>query len=639
MRMQKKLAIASLALALGFGARAARADQHLAGSDTLHDFTVQMLTDCPNTGKGNGTGDLIYDGGGSGNGETAMVTGANPANQFVAPMSRNLKTAAVTGGQCASGGSAQGLNMGLDGVSVVRDEDTIAGCDTLAYSTTITVNDENGVAGLQCPGCINTNQYKFQDWRDVLRVLYGGFTHDTLPSSDNPYDPCKKLEPGRSAFGTGNVNQQCNSDVRNSLVNHWGNLFQGTCGTEKCTQLKHAFRRDDSSGTTDVFTVLLSLPSQGKPNDASPSPYCSGHNQHDDDPIRRSCDGNGNTAGENVCQPRNAKAKPYLEGGGSTDDTTLDLTNTPQYDPAVAHTGDLGVVQVVLVPEGVSTTISHNVTPCDFGSFDLADNTVAMQLSGARCPDGTPQILNKCFVPQDASGNFGCLNFAANTPPIGNLKTIDGRAYNLILRTGNNNSTSIVKDTNNNPVTMAIYRLHETQVMAGASKGTTPAVTCREDDSTSQIGCMVQASPCSIGYAGREAANKTTIANDDVRSLFVSRADVSGVTDPNDTDVRLLLSNTCTLNGSGTYAQRYPISRRLWLNTLVGFSSSSIPTTQKTLATCWADRYYSDNLISKFGFITLDGDPNHCSKADPSNSGPGRGVCQLAPVGSTVVCQ
>jgi hypothetical protein len=662
--MQKKIAIASIALALGLGASAAHAQQTLAGSDTLRDLTTQMLIDCPSTGTGSSpAGDLSYIGGGSGNGENAMVLGTNPANQWVAPMSRNLKTSVVSGSAslhqtaCNSEsastnpGTAQGINMGLDGVSVVRRESSIdtansnaKACDTLAYSTTIDVTDGSGDG--TCPGCTAStttghHNYVLSDWRDVLRIVYGGFTNDTIPSTDKPYNPCKRQEPGRSA-ATGA--QDCNSDVRNALVNKWGNLFQNQSCADKalgtassgCTQLKHAFRRSDSSGTTDVFTVLLSMPSQS----STVSPYCSGHDQLDSDPIRRVCAGTGNLGaglgdGEQVCQPRDAKALVYptnnriaLKGGTNNDSTP--------WNPAVDNTGDLGLVQTVLIPEGAETQAA-NKTPCKFGTFGLTAMPDSDQLSGVRCPNGTPQVLLKCFFPKDASGNYGCLNSSVNVPQIGELKTIDGRAYNKILRSGNDPDTNIVADKNGVQVTGAYYRIHQSTVMPGAD--TAGAVACNENDSTSQIGCLVQASPCSIGFAGREAANNTTIANNDVRSLNLPIADATGVAQPTDADVRLLLSGTCTAGGTSTFAQRYPLSRRLWLNSVVGFGSSSIPTTQKNLAACWQDRYYSDNLIKKYGFITLDDDPGHCSKSDPSTVGAGQTACKLAIQPASVVCQ
>ena len=63
--------------------------------------------------------------------------------------------------------------------------------------------------------------------------------------------------PSRSSSTGAGSTKFCNSDVRYALVNNWNNLFQEGAGCngadpDACTQLKHAFRRDDVSGTTDV---------------------------------------------------------------------------------------------------------------------------------------------------------------------------------------------------------------------------------------------------------------------------------------------------------------------------------------------------------------------------------------------------
>jgi len=665
--MQRKLAIASALLALGSGVAHAQTI-NMAGSDTLHDFTVEMLTLCPGTGTGaTPAGDLNYVGGGSSNGENAITLGTNPTGQWVAPMSRNLKTSVVSGGTStvptacnnettgSPPGTAQGIIMGLDGVSVVRRESSLGttACDTLAYNTQISVTDSSGDG--TCPGCTGsagTHKYTFPDWRDVLRVVYGGFTHNTLPGSDNPYNPCKRAEPGRDGAG----GQDCKSDVRVSLVNSWSNLFQNQSCADKdlgagaCTQLKHAFRRSDASGTTDVFTVLLSMPKQDGTTSGYPNgPYCSGMDQKDNDPIRRACGGTGNLgggleSGEQVCQAREftAMAFPTAKGplrGGSGNDST-------PWKNAVDFQGDLGLVQTILVPEVAVADLpkARNITPCKFGTFGLAAMPDSDQLSGVRCPNGTNQVLLKCLYPKDASGNYGCLNSAVNVPPIGELQTIDGRAYNKVVRYGNDPDVNILADKNGVQVVGGYYRLHQSTIMPGASAGPsgTTGVACNEDDSTSQIGCLVQASPCSIGFAGREAADKTTIANNDVRSLSMTAADAtSSITaNPTNADVRLLLSTTCTLASTGTYAQRYPLSRRLWLNTLVGFSNvAAHSASQDKLATCWKDRYYSDFLIKKYGFVTLDDDTNNCAKDASGTPTVGRSVCQLPFQPASTVCQ
>ena len=69
--------------------------------------------------------------------------------------------------------------------------------------------------------------------------------------------------------------------VRQALVDSYGNIFQDvpptqSCRTGTCTKLRHAFRRDDLSGTTDTFVSLVGLTTIANPTKAfannSPTP-------------------------------------------------------------------------------------------------------------------------------------------------------------------------------------------------------------------------------------------------------------------------------------------------------------------------------------------------------------------------------
>ncbi|HEX7479006.1 MAG TPA: hypothetical protein VF331_14465 [Polyangiales bacterium] len=594
--MNKKLAIASAMLALGLGSTAAQAQQGpngaaLEGSDTLFQVTQDMLNPmlnlCP------GAQSLSYLGGGSGNGENAMLATPATKNAWIAPMSRPLKVGATT---CPA--SAQGVVVGLDGIAVVRDDNSTVQCNTAAFQRTITLDDGSS--------------YTFGDFRDVLRIVYSGLDHTSQPS----IAACFTGEPSRSAIGA----QNCNSVVRQSIVNHWGNLFQdATCAAgETCTALKHAFRRGDASGTTDTFLTILALPKIS----ATSKPFCNGKDLEDNDPIRRSCTGTGSgtSGGEQVCQARQATALAYP----ASNTTPLGPPSTP-WEPAVNNTGDLGVVLDINVPEGVPTAVSHNVNACNFGAFDLVHMPSAFQLAGTRCPNGTPQVLLKCLYPKDLSGNYGCLNSSVNVPTIGELKKIDGRVYNLYLRTGNNPDDNIVKDKNNVLMTGSYYRLHETKVMPGSG-----GVPCTWADSTAQIGCLVQASPCSIGFAGREAADDPTIGNNDVRSLLIGTADNVLAIPPTDANVQQLLASC---GGVPDVAQRYPLARKLFLNSIVGFSDARIPVDQQALAACEQDRSKTDQAIDLEHFIKLP-QPAGLSVADCAHavSAADKALCVNAPV-------
>ena len=59
-------------------------------------------------------------------------------------------------------------------------------------------------------------------------------------------------------------------------------MFKDGCATGACSGgLRHAYRRDDLSGTTDSFLDLLQLQT------ISNTPFCNGTERQDSDPIRR----------------------------------------------------------------------------------------------------------------------------------------------------------------------------------------------------------------------------------------------------------------------------------------------------------------------------------------------------------------
>jgi hypothetical protein len=141
----------------------------------------------------------------------------------------------------------------------------------LAYDTSIAYTDIFG----------NAQTLKFKNWTDVLALLYGGL--DKSASSGS----------GNTAVGY----SDCNSPQRRALAANWANLFEAngngssgnSCSTNPssaCTtasyhvgsasitfngQLRHAFRRDDASGTSDAFAGIIGLGSLYTVNTAGPA--------------------------------------------------------------------------------------------------------------------------------------------------------------------------------------------------------------------------------------------------------------------------------------------------------------------------------------------------------------------------------
>jgi hypothetical protein len=264
--MRTSLIIGTLCV-LGAGATgvgATFATQPFNGSDTLFNVTNRAM---PAAGLGN-NGDYV--GGGSGAGENNMTS--NPPKQWMAPMSKMMTS--VTCGAFQGPTDASGVVIGLDGVDIYSSvfSGATAACSNqstagtnglgLAYSTHLAYTDINGAA----------QTLTFKNWTDVLALLYGG-----LDKSLN------------NAGGSGTGYTDCNSPQRKALVANWSNLFEAngaagstgsSCSTNPssaCTtatyaagsvtisingQLRHAFRRDDASGTSDAFGSIIGLGTQ-----------------------------------------------------------------------------------------------------------------------------------------------------------------------------------------------------------------------------------------------------------------------------------------------------------------------------------------------------------------------------------------
>lgn len=459
----------------------------LKGSDTLEQVTTDVLAACPGA-TANG---ISYQGTGSSAGENAMTAGS----QTVAPMSRFLN---VTAGVCngapagtpgsvpgAGAKTAEGLVIGLDGLSIVAGQANAAACGGgLAFSAgkSFSVTTSTGAPATDCSGCdAGTNTYHLNTWRDVLALVFSGKTH--------------------AMTGT---TRDCAGDVRRSLVNNWSSLFEVGCTSSSCTQLKRAFRRADLSGTTDTFLGLVGLNAMPLAQtvagatarqidfcNANSSVLFGGDSDYlDNDPIRRTCEAN-----EETC----------------------------------SRDGTLGLVTVVEVPGNLTNVQNYPGQLCSLGKFRLLKPaTTGITV----CPNGGGLLFGRCFQPtiENTDGTFTADCLARRTPVQGFAGGgMDGRAYNL---TSKNADGTYRRDTRNRFVTGAFYRLHTTKVI------TAGAPVCLQDDATTQIGCLSRANGCALGFAGREAGTLPpagSIVDLTVNGMAPTQANIEAlVTTPND---------------------------------------------------------------------------------------------------------
>lgn len=692
--MRTRTALAGTALiALGLNAGPASAQLSLRGSDTLEEVTKEAII---NAGL---TASLTYVGGGSGAGENAMLGGT----QKIAPMSRPLQNAACVPGAeqlvvGLDGIAVVGGNQ-VAGDSLDQTADPNDNCsDTISAKTVTGIMKADGVTPCDASdGCSPAGTYVFANWKEVLAMVYGGVNHNTAVGAINsaggvactyqsfavcpasgaipancapgclPGDHCLEgndstCPAGQVCFpnnkcgdpavvGTRNAGRvNCMNPVRVFLANNYGSIFGDlgtphTCRNGTCTTLRHAFRRDDLSGTTDTFTGLVGLPGIANPtrafNNNSPqadrqaaaNPFCNagerpmnkGDSDYLDlDPIRRAVDhqfvggirsgleqvsefdsptfgGNNNDAtcnalvGGSVKIPQDRAST--IQPGIWPDPNIPNSTALLQADLGSNGTGGvlrttstrtcLGLVVPVTLPANFSTATqaffgdaSGNPVACDIVAEDGVSNAVAAVImdtqhsATALCPNGTPQpcLLPYKFDPAvpTTHHNFNCISDQLNPNVVGGYQ--DRRVFNLHPIDVNGH---YVRDNYLNPaipttslsaarqarVVSAYYRLHTTTT-TNLHNSVPTGGPCRLFSSTAQIGCLVKANTCSIGFAGREAADDLSIPGTVAQNLAFM---IEGVR-PTTANIQNLVT------GAGTV---YPISRALWLNSIGGFSGAS----------------------------------------------------------------
>jgi ABC-type phosphate transport system substrate-binding protein len=382
--MKKTTSISSFLL-VAAGTSSAFGYNTFQGSDTLEVITKNMIALCNGIAAANpapgGLFELEYLGGGSTTGESAMrgsLTGG--VTQFIAPMSRSLRDTPSSAPDLCQDDVTPGkhqLAVARDALAVVTNASNIAGCDDMRRETApaLNVTDRNGVAGIDCPGCVGTT-YTMQDWKDVLKVAYFGLTNN------------------QNAGTTASI-PNCNSDVRWELLSDFRNLNNTAagCTNASCGEVKKLWRRDDVSGTTDTFKTLLGV--------NSAMPFCNSTanangDEQDQDPIRRSCNSTDRVCG---CD------------------------------------GKLGVVQAITIPAGTPASAIYALPTCT-GARKLGPVADTVAGPGDKCLQGLTTstgaaaqynpVSGNCVLPTTAAGSFAC---RWQSLPIA-LSSCDNRVFN-----------------------------------------------------------------------------------------------------------------------------------------------------------------------------------------------------------------
>jgi hypothetical protein len=419
--------------------------------------------------------------------------------------------------------------------------------------------------------------------------------------------------------------------VRKSLIKNWKNLFTSDCavGDTTCSAgLTHAWRRSDLSGTTDAFVSVLNPPS-GTLTNGKGAVVSVGIGTLSTVPTGAAKKSNP------FCNSADATAAVATTSfGGSSDLQDLDPVRTncvagkdgvcenfKSFGSAGSFAGDLGVVLPILLPDATSTVATdlYPQTPCTT-SCTLVAPIKGNQLSsfpGYTCPGGSAPIAGNCFVPfagSVSSPDPRCIT-ANTTKCVDLLNKPDGRQYNLAtvvtasqVPSAQRGSTpfQFALDANKRILSAGgFYRIHSSTPGANYGGDANTTGICQQNDDTSQIGCLTDSDPCSVGYAGREAASSfegTVTTNASVPAPLKALA-ING-TPPftPGADPDLALKNL--LQPLGT-TPLYPLSRRLYLGTIYGFGN--LQGGESELAACYGNNAIVGPAISGHGFVAVPG--------------------------------
>jgi ABC-type phosphate transport system substrate-binding protein len=548
-------------------------------------------------------------------------------------------------------------------------------------------------------GCTSAGVYTFDngtptnpadDWQDVLRQIYGGMNHTSaatlinVPNTDpnalngdgtyicqtftvavdggacsattlcpaGQFCDAGVCKHQVAAGGSRNCARNparidCANPVRAVLLASYGQVIRNplcTSSSPACVKIRHAFRRDDLSGTTDAFQAIVGLVAIAPPTTirstaggaevadfaATASPFCNAGTAAmnkgfsdglDLDPIRRACSTSGapsNTSFEAVCQgyqvpTANSDVQCYTatvtpatypqrdlsapQGRGILPGGSVNTLAAMQAAQRSTPPRCLGVVLPISVPQelpGGTVWAANRYTQgggiCTTGALDTKNPLPARQML---CPDGTVKTGGGlCFLTVNTT--LARNDCTVDTPPTGIVVPLDGGAPSLqdrrawnIMPVNNVGQMAQLLDSYQNPNFAAAPTTGASTLRRFARRyyginmlrpdtrfaPATIATGCTEETDTNQIGCLVKANPCSLGFAGREAADDGgTFANVSLR--------VNSIQPTN--------ANVENLSTGGLPV--YPLSRKLWFNSftdpVVGFLSPNLTADELLLSQC-----------------------------------------------------
>jgi hypothetical protein len=625
--MMRSSIAGAVTLLVGAGVTTAAAvtngnDLALSGSDTLYDVTQDVIDACGVQFQSFQYGGIGFNGGSSGVGALEMGLG----EQDIAPMSRAMKS----GEFCTlTPGNAADLLIGVDGISMVTSKSSSCSTSTVNQVGNPSFTYSGGTYTLGAVSGISASL-------DALRLVYMGIDQH------------------------GNVD--CGSPVRRALVQNWRNLFttDPSCpgGDMHCESgLTHAWRLADASGTADAFVGILlakngagrALGTMSNAPTAVPGidPFCNSfeandpnhspqyldstgtlngdgasttqmtdgrvNDSEDHDPIRTPCDAN-----DTICS---ASGQCFAQ---TTQAACVATSAQCQWNSSTSKcstTNDLGLVLPIFMPDvqyGVPSVDPelYPTATCS-GSCALLPVCVGGLLPpGYLCPNGAKPIAARCWTPViDTAGlDPRCIVTDPTTRCFGSpgsLGQIDSRVYNKATWVMSielpadyqfgDATFQVALDRNYRLMDGSFYRLH----MQTPSSYNTRAPdanytgTCTQSDNTSQIGCLVDADDCSMGFAGLGAARtfpgQNNVAPPDPNKAL--RVDTVSPFDPG------VLTNLLAQGGTV-----YELARRLYLATGpsgVGFANLPGDSEEQMLAQCFSKDSLVDVALTHRGYFGI----------------------------------
>jgi hypothetical protein len=304
----------------------------------------------------------------------------------------------------------------------------------------------------------------------------------------------------------------------------------------------------------------------------------------DNDPIRRRCIGSGNNLVGTPTNPRSSEEVCNRDG-------TLGLV--------------LPVPPVDFVPRNFSGRNPFPTTTCDGtevseGQYNLFKCGPRGTVTPAGCLNGDTNFGGNCSIPQNA-GNTLCFALPVHNVTIGNYTKYDGRVHNLALTDGSTGFTTFTVPSV--PVTYVFQghygRIHsQSSLLDPANVPGTKGTNCQNQDATDQIGCLTQADPCSIGFAGDNAKTWGS------RATYVD----GGSAPSNDTALRVnQIASTVTTVQNGSY----DFWRKIYFNSSGGFDNlvdaGAGPAAELALAQFESKTSSITPILAQFGFFALGG--------------------------------